>query len=225
MYSLSLLHCCINVFCRYHAVQILYGLIYVTGGASSSGTLSSVERYNPDTDQWVEVRSMLEMRRGHGLAEVDGLIYAVGGANLNEDLMHFERFSSVECYDPCEDVWTFVCSLSGPKSNVAAASLRGSIYVVGGEGENDDDNMEMNLVERYDVEMDKWFPCPPTIVRRSSVGLVAYAGSLYACGGYSSFPSTPSMEVFSLDTGRWELCEEELSDEKFQFGIVTTFKQ
>lgn len=205
--------------CRYHAAQLLYGLIYVTGGANSNGTLRSAECYNPDTDQWVEVRSMIQPRRGHGTAVVDGFIYSVAGINLSDDCMHREIFSSVERYDPCEDAWTFVSSLTVPRNNLGVAALGGYIYAVGGIDEDDN----MNVVERYDAGKNQWSLCSPMVAARSSLGLVAYRGKLYACGGYG--PDLDSMERYSPATRRWELCEEELKSVKYQFGIATTFKQ
>ena len=206
--------------CRYHAAHLLYGLIYVTGGANSKGTLRSAECYNPDTDHWVNIRSMIQPRRGHGMAEVDGFIYTVAGDNLSDDCVHSETFCSVERYDPSEDAWTFVSSLSVPRTNLGVAALRGSIYAVGGV---DAELGNLNDVERYDVEVNQWFPCPPTIEARSSLGVVAYNGELYACGGYG--PDLDSMERFSPATQSWELCYEKLNSVKYQFGIATTFKQ
>ena len=78
----------------------------------------------------------------------------------------------------------------------------------------------LNDVERYDVEANQWFPCPPTIEARCSLGVVAYMGELYACGG-----DLDSMERFSPVTQSWELCDEKLNSVKYQFGIATTFKQ
>lgn len=166
---------------------------------------------------------MICPRQGHGLVEVNGLIYAVAGGNISIDCTHHEILSSVEVYNPCDDAWTFVSSLSEPRDNLGAAALGGFIYAVGGNDESDD--VDLNVVERYDVELDKWSPCPPTIVTRSSVGVVAYDGHIYACGGYICGPRIFSMERYSPDTQTWELCEEELKSEKYQFGITTTYKQ
>ena len=104
--------------CRYRAAHLLYG---VTGGADSKGTHRSAECYNPDTDQWMNIRSMIQPRRGHGMAEVDGFMYTVAGDNLSDDCS--ETFCSVERYDPSEDAWTFVFSLSVPRTNLGVAAL------------------------------------------------------------------------------------------------------
>ena len=36
----------------------------------------------------------------------------------------------------------------------------------------------LDTVESYDVELNKWLPCPSMNVRRSALGLVAYGGCL-----------------------------------------------
>ena len=41
--------------------------------------LSSVERYDPDADEWTKVADMTTRRSGAGVGVIDGLLYAVGG--------------------------------------------------------------------------------------------------------------------------------------------------
>lgn len=125
--------------CRYHAAQLLYGLIYVTGGDTLGGTVSSAECYNPDTDQWLEMKSMNHERSEHSLAEVNGFIFAVGG-NFGQclctgdteivDYDPMENGESVEFYDPTKDMWTCVRSMLSPKSFLVAASIGRCLYVV-----------------------------------------------------------------------------------------------
>jgi hypothetical protein len=81
------------------------------------------------------------------------------------------------------------------------ASLGGSIYVAGGYNGKD----YLDTVESYDIELNKWVFCPSMNVRRSALGLVAYSGYLYACGGFSgSFQS--SVEKYEPGMELWENC-------------------
>jgi hypothetical protein len=63
--------------------------------------------------------------------------------------------------------------------SVASFAIGGSIYVAGGYNGKE----YLDTVESYDIELSKWLYCPSMNVRRSALGLVAYGGCLYACGG------------------------------------------
>ena len=134
--------------CRHHAAQLLYGLIYVTGGDSLDEHVSSAECYDPDADQWMEIKSMNHERRDHRIAEVNGLIFAVGG-NLEQCLCTGDTVigdtviaNSVEFYDPAKDTWMCVRSTLKPKYFSEAASIGGCLYVLG---------TYLNSMERYEI--------------------------------------------------------------------------
>lgn len=88
------------------AVAVLNGLLYVAGGYDN-GALSSMECYNPRTNQWTFLASMTNPRFNHSMTVQNDLLYAFGGTNgcsLNVK-------DSIERYDPATDSWTLVCSL------------------------------------------------------------------------------------------------------------------
>ncbi len=195
---------------RYHAVHVLYGLIYATGGQDSQGILSLTECYNPDTDTWKPVREMNTQRMYHGMAEMDGYLFVLGGHSGHI------RLDSMEFYDPSKDTWMFACSMSIPRSVAGVESIGGSIYAVGGYN----GKVYLNSVESYDIEMNKWFPCPPMSISRSAMGLVTYDGCLYACGGFNGTFQT-SVERYLPSAQCWEACTDMLV-EKVHFGIACT---
>lgn len=166
-------------------------------------------------------------RMHHGLTEVNGLIFAVGGYNGST------RLDTMEFYDPSKDIWTYACSLSAPRSEAGVAYLGGSIYVIGGHWE------DQNVMERYDVEKDKWFPCSTSACKVGmGAGLVAYDGCLYVCGGsfdvgrglggdghgyiieFRSRRETSSMQKYTPSTEKWETCPDMLVS-KSHFGIAS----
>jgi N-acetylneuraminic acid mutarotase len=80
--------------------------VYLTGGVYGSGTYytnnkltgsvtNAVLEYNPYTNQWAEVNTMLTPRYGHATAVVDNVIYVIGGVDSNGVLLN-----SVEAYCP-----------------------------------------------------------------------------------------------------------------------------
>mmetsp|Transcript_75384 Transcript_75384/g.157097 ORF Transcript_75384/g.157097 Transcript_75384/m.157097 type:complete len:326 (-) Transcript_75384:22-999(-) len=74
--------------------------IFVCGGSDGSETLTSMERYDPVANAWVEVAPMSQHRLGHAVAVVENRLYAIGGFDGKEPLGNFE------CYDPDQDRWT-----------------------------------------------------------------------------------------------------------------------
>jgi N-acetylneuraminic acid mutarotase len=97
--------------------------------------------------------------------------------------------------------WTPLPDASLPRSEVGAARVGGSIYVVGGFGP---DNRTTAAVERYDIKRRRW-----RRVRSMPEGLnhpvaVAYRGNLYVSGGYTgeSSLSEPSRALLRYNPRR-----------------------
>ena len=61
--------------------------MYAVGGHDGINYLKTVERYNPETNEWTCVASMGARRGGVGVAPLGGCLYATGGydgaSNLN----------------------------------------------------------------------------------------------------------------------------------------------
>ena len=79
----------------------------------------------------------------------------------------------------------------------------------------------LSMVESYDIELNKWLPCLSMNVRRSALGLVAYGGSLYACGGFSGLFQS-SVEKLVLGMELWENCVTMIPG-KIHFAISCTY--
>lgn len=52
--------------------------VYAVGGNDGVASLSSVERYDPHLDKWIEVKEMGQRRAGNGVSELHGCLYVVG---------------------------------------------------------------------------------------------------------------------------------------------------
>lgn len=63
----------------------------VVGGWCSRDAISSVERYDPQTNEWRMVASMSKRRCGVGVSVLDDLLYAVGGHDGSSYLNSVER--------------------------------------------------------------------------------------------------------------------------------------
>ena len=80
--------------------------IYAIGGKSGVGNdkrLKSVEKYDPETDEWSFVSDMTMERSAHSAAVMDGKIYVMGGLGTENKVVRI-----IECYDPSNDSWSVV---------------------------------------------------------------------------------------------------------------------
>jgi len=53
-------------------------MIYVSGGFDGSRRHTSMERYDPNIDQWSMLGDMQTAREGAGLVVANGVIYCLG---------------------------------------------------------------------------------------------------------------------------------------------------
>ena len=80
--------------CRSLTIQVW--VFYLIVGISS---LDTVERYDPDLDEWKNIARMNKNRSAAGVVHLDGKIYALGGHN------GLSIFESVEFYDTRTGGW------------------------------------------------------------------------------------------------------------------------
>lgn len=204
----TLLHTSLNVARTYlAAVNGPDGKIYAIGGRDSNlASLSSVERYNPDTPAagWTLLASRLNTARPRLTAVVgeDRKIYAIGGTDSSAAAL-----GSTEVYDPAHSTqgWTIVASpLNFPRSTLAStADPNGKLYALGGRDSN---GSTLSSVEVYDPSNPAagWSALPAQLnVARNFLGAVTdLDGKLYVIGGRDS-SQTPlnSVEVYDTSIG------------------------
>ena len=84
------------------------GKLYAAGGVNDTSTaVSSVECFDPSTEQWSGVAAMGTARVAHCVAVVDDKLYVVGGLDGTNTTL-----SSVECFDPSTGQWSAVAPMS-----------------------------------------------------------------------------------------------------------------
>lgn len=64
--------------CR-HGATTMGNQIYIAGGYDGSHFLNTVNRYDPEKDQWYEMASMNMCRSRVSLVSTDDKLYAIGG--------------------------------------------------------------------------------------------------------------------------------------------------
>jgi kelch-like protein 20 len=103
-----------------------YGeVLFAVGGWCSGDAISSVEMYDPSTNEWKMVASMSKRRCGVGVGVLNGYLYAVGGHDGQSYL------NTVERYDSLTNQWSSdVCPTSSCRTSVGVGVLDGFMYAV-----------------------------------------------------------------------------------------------
>lgn len=103
-------------------------VLFAVGGWCSGDAISSVERYDPQANEWRMVAPMSKRRCGVGVAVLSDLLYAVGGHDGVSYLNSIERF------DPHTNQWSGeVAPTSSCRTSVGVAVLESLLYAVGGQ--------------------------------------------------------------------------------------------
>lgn len=82
-----------TISCGYSELSsVLYSAV---GGWCSGDAINSVEKYDPNTNEWRMVAAMSKRRCGVGVAVLNDLLYAVGGHDGQSYLNSIERYYHV----------------------------------------------------------------------------------------------------------------------------------
>ena len=132
-----------------HAAVVFKGEIYAIGGLirGENGTLDSVEKYNPEKNEWTYVSKMTTSRAFHNAAIFDGTIFVTGGFKYGKFLCSAERY-----HHPSRR-WLPVQHMKVERASHALVALSGFLYALGGARYTCGG---LNSVERYDLKTKKW---------------------------------------------------------------------
>lgn len=156
--------------------------IYVMGGTDDKGRiLSSVEVYDPATNQWHYASSMLDRRKGAASVVYNDSIIVFGGAG--DVGLH----RTVEVYSPATGAWTVADTLVWGRAFHHAVKIGKYIYVFGGIGSILGTVVgPIRYIERYDpvngaAQIGLAWGEP-----RAFFGVIVKDDSVFAISGYGS---------------------------------------
>lgn len=164
------------------ATCALDGALYVFGGYQN-GSRAEASRYVVDDDRW-EALPPLPRRLDHVLCVAhDGALWIVSGRenglrNHTTALLRFDPSTST--YTPMAPMPT---SRAGAAAAVLGEGFDAALYVVGGEGNVDDDSGVFADVERYVFVDDRWEAVVDLRTPRHGMGAAVIDGALYVPGG------------------------------------------
>ncbi|KAK9503759.1 hypothetical protein O3M35_010250 [Rhynocoris fuscipes] len=176
-------------------VAALNGKIYVVGGEHECQILADGEAYDPLTNTWTKVASMVVPRCEFGLCAVEGDLYALGGW-VGDDIG-----GSIERYDTVQDKWHLEGSLPEPRFSMGVVSYEGQIYIVGGCTHS---RRHVQDLLRLDPHTGKCVSLAPMLEPRSQIGVAVLDGYLYVVGGINKDHDVlRSVERYSFEQNKW----------------------
>ena len=137
-------------------------------------------------------------RSGAGAAALDGKLYVVGG---QDRAMHY---SSMECYDFAERVWTVCPGMKHSRSGVATAVLGRYLYAIGGRDRHR--QAYYDIVERFHVDTQTWESFYRLTHPRAWPSATVFKGQLYVMGGYDGQLRLKTVERFDYEEQKWKRC-------------------
>lgn len=175
-----------------HAMAASYrGRLYVVGGYGTGGTLRST--FMLAGGKWRALAPLPVARAAAGATVAGRRLYIVGGVRRAGTLA---RVAFV--FDLRRRRWSEIAGPT-PREHLAAASLGGKVYAVGGRLGGIDTNQ--TTVEAFEGS---WHAVAPLPEARGGTGAAAVAGRLVSVGGEAPAGTIASVYAFRSASNRWE---------------------
>lgn len=155
---------------------------------------------------WSELPpSLIERSEVAGTA-IHGVAYLAGGIAYP-----IARPGALEAYDTRTGSWSLKASMPEDVNHAAAASFRGSLYVLGGYTGFPENGPLHGLAGdetarffRYSPATDTWRELAPMPTSRGALAAAVIGHRLYAVGGFSAALGTLAhLEIYDFRAGRW----------------------
>jgi len=196
-------------------VAVLNDHIYAVGGFDGSCGLNTAEVLDMSvggTHEWRSIASMSTRRSSVGVGVLQGLIYAVGGYDGNSR----QCLSSVEVYNPEQDIWSPVSDMSARRSGAGVGVLNGLLYSVGGH----DGPVVRKSVENYNPDTNRWSPVAEMNYCRRNAGVLSHNGVIYVIGGDDGTSNLSSVEMYNPKTDTWNVLAANMTIGRSYTGVA-----
>jgi len=176
------------------AAAVIDDGIFVIGGRQSTGGpcsggpyLTTVEKYDIDTDTWSPVAQLPSARSDLAAVAHGGKIYVFGGCSSTGVT------NEVDMYDPQTNTWTTLHQMTTARASLVAGHSGDNVYAIGGT----DGVSASNANEVYDVAHNSWSNASMTTARQEA-GVNSHGGRIYVVGGATPAygTSTAANEAF-----------------------------
>lgn len=176
--------------------------IYAVGGKYREGSLASNEAYNPETNTWDLIPSLVAPYHAHAGAVYLHNIYISGGYSNN----HFT--SDLQRYDTLAQRWDDMSPMLTPRGwHVMCATPNNKIFVFGGCNLNANQQaLPVLQSECYDPATDQWSLIAPLAISHKEASCVVFQDHIYVIGGYNvqTKQGQKMASCYDLYTGIWD---------------------
>ncbi|KAG9469188.1 hypothetical protein GDO78_021087 [Eleutherodactylus coqui] len=190
-----------------HAGTTHKGIVYISGGYSTSKTLNEVYSYLPRLKRWVVNRAMMFARCDHGMAAIGDKIFCIGGRTLNaaEEWIHVNE---TEYYCPATDQWSALTLSPFDCCQFSITTHNSKLFITGG-GSLRRMNKEDGVFV-YDPETKAWKKTgslPRPLVDHASCTIILPHGMIEKLEKEGEGPTVPNKKKSTLNlfiTGKHE---------------------
>lgn len=126
--------------------------------------------------------------------DLDGRLYAIGGQQAGQPLALLDR------YDPETQRWVVLDDKPTPVSQIQAVTLRGRIFVPGGEGTA---GQVSNVLEVYNPRDQRWEQLQALPAPRSRYSLVVWEGRIFLIGGWDGQQMVSDTLIYDPERDEW----------------------
>ena len=185
------------------AVVNFQGFLYLIGGEEDKEAVSSVHKYNPDTNLWQEVAPMNVSRAGVCAVADKETMYAIGGYANNQTLDVVERF------DAKMNSWCRVASTLEKKLLPFGAVLNARVFLFGGvtRPQSSDSFHASSSIEMYDPTSNMWTAIQNTSLPTRFFSVTSFKGNVYVIGKWNQESSNDYFwRIYDVEKNEWKHC-------------------
>ena len=187
------------------AAVTMQGFLYVVGVKTGNLFQSlTVQKFNPDTNQWHEVSSQRNPRCRSGVCAVtDGsYLYAIGGFDDQTE----QHLNIVERFDPRKNTWENLPPMLERRANAGGAAIKQMLFVFGGFHQHSRDS-DYVYCEVFDPATDMWSIIPSQFTQSRPTSAVSFKGKIYVFTADAGSSESEKFQVFDADQNQWEPCK------------------
>ncbi|KAI0567277.1 Kelch-type beta propeller domain containing protein [Gracilaria domingensis] len=170
----------------------------VGGHRAGAKVVPWFDSYDPTTGEWEELPDMPNPRDHCNAVVLGSKVYVTGGRRSTSDFPEFfdDTVAEVDVFDFATSEWSTLTELSRPRGGTAAAVLGGTVYVMGGEGDNRAWT-EVDVLKGSSFEPGPSLPEP-----RHGTGIVSCSGAIWIAGGERVIGAgDPATDTYALYDG------------------------
>jgi N-acetylneuraminic acid mutarotase len=187
------------------ATLLANGEVLVAGGGNATGSLTSVELYNPATGKWAVSGSMTTARTAHTATLLaNGEVLVAGGLSNGSSPWSPSCTASAELYNPSTGQWTTTSSMTEPRDSHTATLLNDGTVLIAGGLCNGGFTYPDNGAELYDPSTGTWKATGNmNVARVNTAATLLSDGQVLIAGGNTTSSGGTSAELY--DHGHWTL--------------------